>query len=524
MCCGGVDGHQCVSRNMAAEETFGEVLLSNLSRALGKVEEIISQVYHHNSEEYNTNVLLIIDLINQLVAIVRKEATLSTHLPEDIKALNDLAESFEVVNRHLCSNCTDSTTLICFPRLIEAPRIKNARGRPKFEIPQICLEELRCLGFSWSKISRAFGVSRWTIYRRLEEYNLQNLLRFSDVSDEEIDEMVLDYMSRHGETTGEPYVSGYLRSKGLLVQRRRVRASLNRIDPANTALRWGTLITCRTYYVPWPNSLWHIDGHHSLIRWKFVIHGCIDGKSRKIMFLKANTNNLAETVLCLFLNAIAFEGGLWPSRIRVDYGVENVMVCDAMIEKRGPGRGSYIAGSSTRNQRIERLWRDVFRCVAVIFYYSFYGMEQSGMLDIEDPVCMFALHLALLPRINFALNEFKESYNNHRLRTERNWTPNQIWINGILNSDNPLANDLLDDAVEDIDFYGMDQEVNSCFEDSPNDVVVSPDPVFMGDEIAQFVNQTIDVNRDSTQMGIDIYEEVLQQVIVKLQHYNLQIS
>jgi len=29
--------------------------------------------------------------------------------------------------------------------------------------------------------------------------------------------------------------------------------------------------------VPWPNSLWHIDGHHSLIRWGFVVHGCVDG-------------------------------------------------------------------------------------------------------------------------------------------------------------------------------------------------------------------------------------------------------
>ena len=28
------------------------------------------------------------------------------------------------------------------------------------------------------------------------------------------------------------------------------------------------------------NSLWHLDGHHSLIRWKILIHGCIDGFSR----------------------------------------------------------------------------------------------------------------------------------------------------------------------------------------------------------------------------------------------------
>lgn len=31
-----------------------------------------------------------------------------------------------------------------------------------------------------------------------------------------------------------------------------------------------------------------------------------------------------------------------------------------MTQETGDGRGSFIAGPSTRNQRIERLWRDVF--------------------------------------------------------------------------------------------------------------------------------------------------------------------
>ena len=49
--------------------------------------------------------------------------------------------------------------------------------------------------------------------------------------------------------------------------------NLNKVDPRNTALRWGALVSRRVYFVPWPNSLWHLDGHDSLIRWGFIIHG-----------------------------------------------------------------------------------------------------------------------------------------------------------------------------------------------------------------------------------------------------------
>jgi hypothetical protein len=78
--------------------------------------------------------------------------------------------------------------------------------------------------------------------------------------------------------------------------------------------------------------------HHSLIRWSLVIHGCIDGFSRRIIFLHCSANNLASTVLNLFHSAIETDGGIWPSRIRVDYGVENVLVCEEMVENRGAGR------------------------------------------------------------------------------------------------------------------------------------------------------------------------------------------
>lgn len=135
-----------------------------------------------------------------------------------------------------------------------------------------------------------------------------------------------------------------------------------------------TTISRRAYCVPGPNSLWHIDGHHSLISWGFVIHGAIQSF------------------------------GL-PSRVRTDRGGENVGIWQEMEQRRGPNRGSYLAGTSTHNQRIERLWRDVFRCVAHIFYYTFQAMEENGLLNMDNPIHKSALHYVFLPRLN-SYNKF----------------------------------------------------------------------------------------------------------------------
>jgi len=76
-----------------------------------------------------------------------------------------------------------------------------------------------------------------------------------------------------------------------------------------------------------------------------------------ITFLSCATNNYKETVLALFETAIEQYG--IPSRVRTDKGGENVLVWERMTMLRGPERGSYLTGPSVRNQRIERLWRDV---------------------------------------------------------------------------------------------------------------------------------------------------------------------
>ncbi|KAF8326459.1 hypothetical protein F5887DRAFT_832988, partial [Amanita rubescens] len=72
------------------------------------------------------------------------------------------------------------------------------------------------------------------------------------------------------------FVKAALRTQGYRVARDRVRDSLIRVRGLQAHFV-NRPITRRVYSVPEVNSLWHHDGNHKLIRWKFVIHGFIDG-------------------------------------------------------------------------------------------------------------------------------------------------------------------------------------------------------------------------------------------------------
>ena len=133
---------------------------------------------------------------------------------------------------------------------------------------------------------------------------------------------------------------GALRAGGFRIQRWRVRNCLRRQDLLGTALRWTTPVYHKKYSVPTPNSLWHIVGNHKLIRYRFVVHCCVDGYSRLIVYATLKDNNRADTVLELFMKDVQ-EFGL-PSRVRSDHGLENVGVAQYMLENRGLDRGSMI--------------------------------------------------------------------------------------------------------------------------------------------------------------------------------------
>ena len=82
-----------------------------------------------------------------------------------------------------------------------------------------------------------------------------------------------------------------------------------------------------------------------------------------------SSDNLAKTALSFFLGSIQKYG--IPSRIRADGGSEFVRVSSFMNRVNGEERNSMLRGPSVHNQRIERLWRDVYTKVLDKYYKVF---------------------------------------------------------------------------------------------------------------------------------------------------------
>lgn len=119
-----------------------------------------------------------------------------------------------------------------------------------------------------------------------------------------------------------------------------------------------------------------------------------------------------------------------PSWVSGDKGAENVGVATYMLALpgRGPGRGSFISGRSVHNQRIERLWHDVY-CGCTILFYDLFYMEEWDLVCQHD-IHLFCLHYVFIPQINEALSAFTEGWNHHPLSSQKNQSPIQLWMSG----------------------------------------------------------------------------------------------
>lgn len=103
-----------------------------------------------------------------------------------------------------------------------------------------------------------------------------------------------------------------------------VRNVLTIVDPVGAENRSKYRLKRRQYRSKGPNYIWHTDRYDKLKPFGFCIHCCIDGYSRRIIWLEVGvTNNDPEVTAGYFLDAIRVVGGV-PRILRADNSTENV--------------------------------------------------------------------------------------------------------------------------------------------------------------------------------------------------------
>lgn len=296
--------------------------------------------------------------LDYLEFLTRHDLILFGSFSEQIGGVSEITEALQNLH-HVVQREIDASSM---PIVEQETEVGPGPGHPKIVIEKEKLKSLLDTHLPVFCIAKFLGVSRRTVYRRMQEFGLSVRGSYSSVTDQELDN-IISGVKIQMPNAGYRMVQGHLVSLGLHVQWWRMMASMHRVDAAgifSRILELGCVVR-RSYSVRGPLSLVHIDTNHKLIRYNIVIFGGVDGYSRKIMYLGAATNNKASTAFSFFLRSTQLHG--LPSRVRGDQGAENVDIAHFMFATRGTGRQSFISGKSVHNQRIERLWRDVWVAV-----------------------------------------------------------------------------------------------------------------------------------------------------------------
>ena len=213
---------------------------------------------------------------------------------------------------------------------------------------------------------------------------------------------------------------------GMLVSRETVRHALRIIDPEGVSERLRNRLRRRQYRGKGPNFLWHIDGYDKLKPFGFCVHGCIDGFSRRIMWLEVgSTNSDSRVVANYFVGCVRQVGGT-ATVVRADYGTENVKVagiqrffrrdCNDSLS----GSKSFMYGKSSSNQRIEAWWGQLRRNCVEWWINHFKDLRDLGLYCDGYVVHVECLKFCYMRLIRDELQRAAIQWNLHRIRPSTN--------------------------------------------------------------------------------------------------------
>lgn len=174
---------------------------------------------------------------------------------------------------------------------------------------------------------------------------------------------------------------------GVRVRKEDVRILLTMLDPARSEQRKHHRLRRRLYWSSGPNHLWHVDSYDKLKPYGICINGCIDGFSRRLLWVNAYHNSSDPQLIGgYFMEAVQQLRGC-PKIVRGDRGTENTVLCDSQrfLRRHGTdsfaGEKSFIYGRSVCNQRIEAWWGILRKEFTDFWRDIFTSLKDQGLFD-----------------------------------------------------------------------------------------------------------------------------------------------
>lgn len=255
--------------------------------------------------------------------------------------------------------------------------------------------------------------------RRLKTYGLSR--RRGQVSDEvhqKVTRRIQEIINGPGSCGGYRTIWHTLQIEGYQVPRSTVQLLLKELDPEGVGSRQAHKLRRRLYTNPGPNYAWHIDGYDKLKPFGFPVHGCIDGFSRKVLWLRVTrSNNSPDLIAHMFLDTVKMVEGC-PLELVTDLGTENgIAAAIQTFFHDNPDSHRYVP--SPRNQRIESWWSYLNKNRSSWWRGFFSELESQGLIDLSDDLSKECLWYCFAQVIQEDLDKTVEHWNTHYIRRSR---------------------------------------------------------------------------------------------------------
>ena len=280
-------------------------------------------------------------------------------------------------------------------------------------------------GFKYDEIreflekNHDINMSIATLKRRVKAYGLKRKNPEYDVN--EVREKIRGLLDGPGCSGGYRTVWHTLEIQGIRVPRKIVQEIPKDLDPDGTVERKAHRLQRRTYHNRGPNDVWHCDGYDKLKPFGFPIHGCIDGWSKKMLWLHVTrSNNSPHNIADYYLDAVQHFGGC-PQKLVTDLGTENGIVASIQSFFRDDVE-SHRYVPSPRNQRIEGWW-SYFRKSRTNWWMNFFkDLEERGVFNQAIELQSECLWFCFASLLQIDIDQVKEHWNTHYIRRSRHDT------------------------------------------------------------------------------------------------------